>query len=1263
MNRKTEDLERVVKNALVVQGGRNQEERVREIGRNLRKAAASHASKDLMVQMALAVIQTGLEQEESTPATLAEARLRGRLGEWEAVIEMSKERKKTVERLEILEAGIEGTGEGQTNARERLRDEIGREGREAIGQGVKEDERLRLAGILYASDPDTATEVLRSGARHGEQKVRLETAIMRIRTVAALERMRAEVEGREEEEEEGEDEKLAEMLERGALAMSSKSANGVIKATRGIRDDGTKARILSQWVKGNAEHPEACSVAILAMDTAIRSKTYIPDGLFFEEVAEVLGRRKGRKEAELANKVEWQQQEGISIEPKWAGAKVKVRCMAQKWLEGETEEGRLDLVQCYEEFIEKAEEDQETGLGDRLTCAAIVVAETRRLEKEGWNGDICSVRELGELTLRECMEEVERESAEQVWLCSDALRILAKERANLACELSERINTAERRAEGRRIIAQGMSERICSEDEDVARRLLKAGEREEQRELARILLTDGREEKFARVVGEWAERSERIGLPLASELAVIEGVEDRERWKEYIQERIEELEEGELRQRAMLGIAWRWWGGRNEDALDLIRGVKQNRTSDRLEHGYWLVLQLAIETYWGKTRVGGARREDVEDIESWIRQLKNVYREVQAWSRLSLVLRKGGDAEGAGRIVRRELLPAAERLKRSEEAGFAQQRAWDAWYAAVWMEGRFHAEEGIRGISRRRRDRARYEVYLVVRTGRGGHEANGIGTQKDGTMTWSQVDKVLQLAGDLENDQPLAGVIEGLSNGIVDVHGESKLTKQERREIAGRVEELGKKFPTDTGVQHSGFEILVRAEIARIRGERQAAWESLVGATEEVPNKADQALILAKLLQRGPRPGREGRWRSAAKIRFHKVLAAIRSEIDRWERAVQAGTMWAQQDGAEAQRVVRSVIPAIGARAGDAEAQAEEVARILYAINPEGMRELGILLERDGARVQTVTQIKHELNALAEREEEVNLLHKGKRKEAPNSGELQRASWRALAEVNAKHRTAATYKRIGEVLQMNGTVTTEEGHPILAWAVGNCTEREGQSDERRNKLNELWIGLKAGIQIYATVLEGIGGLARTQRGWKIDPNERDRIYVGPGEREKGLRFIQHWLRTTRPKRMLIVDPYLSTRDHDILELIGEEVPGVEVEMLIGPKGHGASDLEALCEDWRNEWRSRSSEPMPEVTLTIAKKADGSQLLHTRCVLGDNEALEINTGLSAMGREREGSIQKVREYDFHELEREMRSYSERSERRANGIAIIYEGRAV
>ena len=384
MNRKTEDLERVVKNALVVQGARNQEERVREIGRNLRKAAASHASKDLMVQVALAVIQTGLEQEESTPATLAEARLRGRLGEWQEVIEMSKERKKTVERLEILEAGIEGTGEGQINARERLRDEIGREGREAIGRGVKEDERLRLAGVLYASDPDTATEVLRSGARHGEQKIRLETAMTRIRTVAALERMRAEVEGREEEEEEeGEDEKLAEMLERGALAMSSKSANGVIKATRGIRDDGTKARILSQWVKGNAEHPEACSVAILAVDIAVRSETYIPDGLFFEEVSEVLGRRKGRSEAELANKVEWQQQEGISIEPKWAGAKVKARCMAQKWIEGETEEGRLDLVQCYEEFIEMAEEDQETGIGDRLTCAAIVVAETRRLEKRG----------------------------------------------------------------------------------------------------------------------------------------------------------------------------------------------------------------------------------------------------------------------------------------------------------------------------------------------------------------------------------------------------------------------------------------------------------------------------------------------------------------------------------------------------------------------------------------------------------------------------------------------------------------------------------------------------------------------------------------------------------------------------------------------------------------------------------------------------------------------------------------------------------------
>ena len=179
--------------------------------------------------------------------------------------------------------------------------------------------------------------------------------------------------------------------------MSSKSANGVIKATSGIRDDGTKARILSQWVKGNAEHPEACSVAILAMDIAIRSKTYIPDGLFFEEVAEVLGRRKGRKEAELANKVERQQQAGISLEPKWAGAKIKVRCMAQKWLEGETEKGRLDLVQCYEEFIEKAEEDQETGLGDRLTCAAIVVAETRRLENEGWNGDICSVRGIGRI--------------------------------------------------------------------------------------------------------------------------------------------------------------------------------------------------------------------------------------------------------------------------------------------------------------------------------------------------------------------------------------------------------------------------------------------------------------------------------------------------------------------------------------------------------------------------------------------------------------------------------------------------------------------------------------------------------------------------------------------------------------------------------------------------------------------------------------------------------------------------------------------------
>ena len=1228
------------------------------VGTKISEALRRTTKKHIGTILGLSTIGTGVRQVELGRAENLEAAARGRIGDRRGIIEIAERAASDVERTEIL-ANAANTTRGEDGAlRNELTAKVRSTARKINPANLNDRKRIELAGLVYGIDPQAGLELLQRNATDDGGTVRLETALMRIRTKAGIERLKKEAGEGAATGEADENEKLAQMLEAGACAMASRTVEGLEEATKRIQDPQSRLGLMASWIRLNGQSEGAAEIGLRIVREAIEAKTFVPDGNLYADVAYALGHRSGCAENTLADLIKTQERLWAGQRPKEAAVKLGLR-IAKQWIcAGRQKEGEEKAAELYWKYVEEENEHTEEGRGtERLECAGVMLSELR-----SWEGD--EARELYRLCKGAIQREVDRirqHGADQLGALRKTIRELVVGEGSVAYEIVEGMNTRARRQHGCEMIVR----EICRQGGELplaARILEEAVEGDTRRRIAQELADElgrrhskGRQEAEGTRKSVAASISGRHGYIVAKHwLGVLDAEGEGARWKEEIREELEQLEPTEKRSTLLALMArsveeaTEW---RNEVGNRLAEGATAAR-EDRREHGYALILRLAMEVIVGLNRHGAETVERERQVEGALRELQNKERQTEYWAKWAVALDRAGNGDKAREIVGREVLPRlrSERPNVDRTDG-ARWTIGAALGCTSDLDITKHGVEWEEAVE----DEVRWGAFWYAVTGEDpGEQYDGrIESQRD--ISRARCERVLAYAWESRNDSILWQMIEKLADGLTD--REERITNNEAAEIAAEVRTIAKtNLPTPTGIRHCGYQLLVEGEAARIGREGKGTWESLHDRVEAIGNAADEAFVLIKLAERCPKRTRDWAVRKRLMNAALEKLGEIEVEVDEWDRSFFAAANWTRTDREEAKMALHHAMALLTQENKGLPEQKKAIFEMAYRIEPTWMASLGTFVEGEEARLEVRREIERELAELEQKDKKLQDLGRGKEVIVERFEELAERCQEAHTELVRRRLQPATYEAVASVTKSVQGNDTEVAYPVLAWAVRNLWDRVGRREDIVGRLEDAWNGIYTGLHYYQELVRG-RELDRVARGWRVDETSQKSIHIREGERLRGVSFVKTWLARAHAEEILIADPYFDGEDMGLIEEIVAARADTRIKVLTGTKGSEKQSSEGLKAAFIHLWRQRSAEAVPRIEVTVVEKEDGGQVLHQRYLITQWEGMELGRGWKSLGHT-EAKLTRFDEYELEQVRHNLLRYVNQQAEESGGVGLEY-----
>ena len=816
MVRRSETLEETVERVLRSGGGGLTT--VAETGHVIRQELDPLRSRAVGKVFSLAALGGGVRQMTLTDSEVLEAGARARIGDRRGLVNLLDHSDSRVQLLQILGSALQSVrGEDGALRQElvgRLRSEVGL----LTSEDVPATMRVELAGTLYAVDPGSGLSLLQRTADSRNPSVRVETALARIRTRAGIERLREELGTRPRTADLDDGERLADMLERGVCAIGSRTAEGLSSVLASIDDEGSHFRLTAAWISLNGEDVEAPRIAYGALRRAISSKEYAPDAAFYSGLAHALGHRSGDQEGLLATLIATQETTWSGERPRSSALRVGLRIARQLELDGQVAEADEKRADLYWRFVDG---DNERALPlcvvEQLECAAVFLRELGSLTGE----DIDQLRSLCSDAVKSRFGQVQRDAANQFEIIRRTLGELIYTSSELVQFVISGLNTLERRYEAIVYVIRELSGRATGLDLAVDF-LCQLPEGRTRRDVGAVLADSLRQDSGRRQLFSLVARTKLAGLldgtrgyaPLKQFLADTDSDgADGDRWRDQLLDEIDSLESEAARSLCLsllsrvddLGSAW---------ASELVSLLGQNSDSprrDRREHGYDLLLAVAVDALVGIAFHGGDIRSRYHVVEQYIRAIHSLTRRSRAWARWSLALHRSGNEADSKRVLDTYLLPDLRAALRSSLIESSH----------VWIIGAAigaHRDDDVSGwgftLNREVAEALRWGAFLYATLRDDPEFDSDVASASSLSVPYAQCEKIIAYAACTEIDSVCWQMVQVL--GDVASGPDREVTINEAAVLAQLVEQLAAdRLPHPHGIQHWGYRILVLAEAAR----------------------------------------------------------------------------------------------------------------------------------------------------------------------------------------------------------------------------------------------------------------------------------------------------------------------------------------------------------------------------------------------------------------------------------------------------------------
>lgn len=525
-------------------------------------------------------------------------------------------------------------------------------------------------------------------------------------------------------------------------------------------------------------------------------------------------------------------------------------------------------------------------------------------------------------------------------------------------------------------------------------------------------------------------------------------------------------------------------------------------------------------------------------------------------------------------------------------------------------------------------------------------------------ISYQEIIDLCDLLERMENDSKICFYIKSICDSIDSKYLKDRIAREQKSDIINRLNNLiDAKLPDLRNIQHEGYKIAAKAQLARLQKTSPQDWSNLCNSARNIGNIADQAFVLCIIAVAMPNKQREQRKQllKEAKELVSKIPATL-DRIGRYEDMVSMARTVEPMICKECLQL--AIDEAFKNDSPEFYPVQRRIIDLAHMLDTDLSSSLASLADDDPARIRRHENLKHQSQMLDlkkklanQTSEDFSSVHKG---------DLAKAAWRLLGDLNAdRFQTFHLDYARKKLLYNTINLPFSESYPILALFIENAIQHPAPPEQASKYLLSLFEATILGTEIVQIMMARSVEHLKQAKNQAIQISEdKDSLIVRPGERDKAVQFIADWIEHEVKDYLTISDPYFGLEDLEILKLVLSRNPKCTVKILTSEMKQKKDNVsEPWKQAYRNYWKNISEPDPPFTDIFIIGTKTGKTPIHDRWWITDGGGLEIGTSFSGLGK-KVSKITKLSQEEAKNEEKEIEQYLQRNVREHEGERLYY-----
>ena len=534
--------------------------------------------------------------------------------------------------------------------------------------------------------------------------------------------------------------------------------------------------------------------------------------------------------------------------------------------------------------------------------------------------------------------------------------------------------------------------------------------------------------------------------------------------------------------------------------------------------------------------------------------------------------------------------------------------------------------------------------------------------QKIDKLEYSDINDISDLILKATNDFLIYNLIGKTVKAIKD--NKASLTTEQKNHLKQKLKNIiNTQFPVNTGIKHEGYKILAESEVLSLEIYDEKEWNHLISRANAIPNISDKAIILVQLAEvitiKSSNKKKVALMENA--YNFIKMIPSIYDKTNRYDGTWEI--LYEIDQNQFKKHIKLAYQDILSCKDGEITA-IKNLVDVAQQHDSQLAQEFITMLDKDPAR----QKLKNPLLKRVENKEKVDKACKQIELTIKLGDDQFREAYNnILTDFNDGRKVSKDISDTFQILDKASELSLDDAFDSYAYFIQNACKKYESNKKDKDNLNSIF---------YATIentrLIGIlssDSINKMKNLYNINKESHVNPVISSGEKEKAIQYLKKWFSENVEKNLIIIDPYFTEDELNLIQLIQEVSPQCSVKVLTSKKSKNNNYIDSETGKSNNKdiyikkWQSISSDKPLNLTVKIVWDKDTLECpFHDRWYVNEDckskKGLAVGTSFNGLGN-RDSQINELDSDGYSNVNGLINKYLYREEAKVENFNLKYE----